>query len=243
MVRGRLSNRAVRDVSIRSLIIAVSAASAASILSTMAALATTRTRNFPGQTMIYALINQPLMVPEIVTGVALLIFFAMIKVQTGYHGLGYLIAAYTAFCIPFAYLPIRARLETMDLSLERAAADLYATPLQAFPPRHPAAAAAGHPRRLHARLRDLARRRGDHRICQIGRTGYTLHLHARPAQEGDDAGNERHRHIVHPAFAGRRDGVFPTVAQTGVKKQEREITRRMGDSNDTKNRNRVGLAA
>lgn len=127
-----LSNRAVQDVSIRSLIIAVSAASAASVVATMAALATTRSRNFPGQTMIYALINQPLMVPEIVTGVALLIFFAMIKIQTGYHGLGYLIAAHTAFCIPFAYLPIRARLETMDLSLERAAADLYATPLQAF---------------------------------------------------------------------------------------------------------------
>jgi len=56
----------------------------------------------------------------------------MIKVQTGYQGLGYLIAAHTAFCIPFAYLPIRARLETMDLSLERAAADLYAAPLQVF---------------------------------------------------------------------------------------------------------------
>ena len=126
------ANRAVRDVSIRSLVIAVSAASAASMLATMAALATTRTRHFPGQTMIYALINQPLMVPEVVTGVALLIFFAMIKVQTGYHGLGYLIAAHTAFCIPFAYLPIRARLETMDLTLERAAADLYATPFQAF---------------------------------------------------------------------------------------------------------------
>jgi spermidine/putrescine transport system permease protein len=126
------ANRTVQEVSIRSLIIATAAATMASVLSTMAALATTRTRHFPGQTMIYALINQPLMVPEIVTGVSLLIFFAMIKVQTGYQGLGYLIAAHTAFCIPFAYLPIRARLETMDLTLERAAADLYATPFQAF---------------------------------------------------------------------------------------------------------------
>ncbi|MET0170745.1 MAG: ABC transporter permease, partial [Aliihoeflea sp.] len=109
------------------------AATLATILATMAALATTRNeRRFPGQTMVYALINQPLMVPEIVTGVALLIFFAMIKIATGYQGLGYLIAAHTAFCIPFAYLPIRARLETMDLTLERAAADLYATPLKAF---------------------------------------------------------------------------------------------------------------
>ena len=128
-----LNNRQVQDVSIRSLVIAAWAATLATILATMAALATTRNeRRFPGQTMVYALINQPLMVPEIVTGVALLIFFAMIKVSTGYQGLGYLIAAHTAFCIPFAYLPIRARLETMDLTLERAAADLYATPWQAF---------------------------------------------------------------------------------------------------------------
>lgn len=128
-----LNNRQVQDVSIRSLVIAAWAATLATILATMAALATTRNeRRFPGQTMVYALINQPLMVPEIVTGVALLIFFAMIKVSTGYQGLGYLVAAHTAFCIPFAYLPIRARLETMDLTLERAAADLYATPWQAF---------------------------------------------------------------------------------------------------------------
>ena len=40
--------------------------------------------------------------------------------------------AHTAFCVPFAYLPIRARLEGMDLTLERAAADLYAPPWQAF---------------------------------------------------------------------------------------------------------------
>jgi spermidine/putrescine transport system permease protein len=72
------------------------------------------------------------MVPEIVTAVALLIFFAMIKVATGYTGLAYLLVAHTAFCIPFAYLPIRARLESMDLSLERAAADLYATPWKTF---------------------------------------------------------------------------------------------------------------
>jgi spermidine/putrescine transport system permease protein len=56
----------------------------------------------------------------------------MIKIHTGYTGLGYLIIAHTAFCIPFAYLPIRARLESMDLSLERAAADLYATPWRTF---------------------------------------------------------------------------------------------------------------
>jgi spermidine/putrescine transport system permease protein len=46
--------------------------------------------------------------------------------------MGYLILAHTAFCIPFAYLPIRGRLEDMDLTMERAAADLYATPWKTF---------------------------------------------------------------------------------------------------------------
>jgi spermidine/putrescine transport system permease protein len=83
-------------------------------------------------TAIYAMINQPLMVPEIVTAVALLILFALIKAATGIQGLVYLVVAHTGFCIPFAYLPIRARLEGMDLSLETAAADLYATPWMTF---------------------------------------------------------------------------------------------------------------
>lgn len=121
-------NTAVQDAALRSLIIAVWAAVLATIAATMAALATTRTAPYRGLTAKYALLNLPLMVPEIVTAVALLIVFSRIKVWTGYSGLGYLIAAHTAFCIPFAYLPVRARLESMDLTLERAAADLYATP-------------------------------------------------------------------------------------------------------------------
>ena len=125
-------NQQVIDASLRSLQIAAVAAVVATITATMAALATTRTEPYRGLTLKYAFINQPLMIPEIVTAVALLIFFARIKIWTGYSGLGYLIAAHTAFCIPFAYLPIRARLENMDLTLEKAAADLYATPWKAF---------------------------------------------------------------------------------------------------------------
>ncbi|PAQ02783.1 ABC transporter permease [Mesorhizobium mediterraneum] len=126
------NNNQVVDASIRSLQIASVAATIATIVATMAALATTRTKPYPGLGFKYAFINQPLMVPEIVTAVALLIFFSRIKIWTGYSGLGYLMAAHTAFCIPFAYLPIRARLENMDLTLEVAAADLYATPWKAF---------------------------------------------------------------------------------------------------------------
>lgn len=126
------ANDHVKASTLRSLTIAVSAAAISTLVATMAALGTTRRRAFRGQTAIYVLINQPLMVPEIVTAVALLIVFAQVKIATGYTGLGYLIAAHSAFCVPFAYLPIRARLEGMDMTLETAAADLYATPFAAF---------------------------------------------------------------------------------------------------------------
>ncbi len=125
-------NQQIKDATVRSLIIASFAAVISTTVATMAALGTTRRRAFKGQTFIYVMINQPLMVPEIVTAVALMILFGLVKEATGIHGLGYLILAHSAFCIPFAYLPIRARLEGMDLSLETAAADLYATPWQTF---------------------------------------------------------------------------------------------------------------
>lgn len=126
------NNALVIESSLRSFRIAAVAAVLATIAAMMAALATTRTKPYRGLTLKCAFINQPLMVPEIVTAVALLIVFSRIKIWTGYSGLGYLIAAHTAFCVPFAYLPIRARLESMDLSLETAAADLYATKWKAF---------------------------------------------------------------------------------------------------------------
>ncbi|MGB0505299.1 MAG: ABC transporter permease [Pikeienuella sp.] len=125
-------NQKVQDATLRSLILALSASAVATSAAVLAALATTRTSAFKGSTFVFAMINQPLMVPEIVTAVALLIFFAMIKVATGYTGLWYLIVAHSAFCIPFAYMPIRARLQGMDLNLEQAGADLYATPWRVF---------------------------------------------------------------------------------------------------------------
>lgn len=132
-------NEAVKSATLRSLTIASLAAIIATSVATLAALGTTRRRAFKGQGLIYVMINQPLMVPEIVTAVALLILFGMVKTWAAASGmdrfipgLTYLVLAHSAFCIPFAYLPIRARLEGMDLSLETAAADLYANPWQTF---------------------------------------------------------------------------------------------------------------
>ena len=125
-------NAEVKDATLRSLGLALAAAVVSTAVATAAALGTTRRKRFKGLTFIYVMINQPLMVPEIVTAVALLIFFASVRQATDYQGMGYLIASHAAFCIPFAYLPIRARLEGMDLTLETAAADLYAGPWATF---------------------------------------------------------------------------------------------------------------
>ena len=62
------------------------------------------------------------MVPEIVTAVATLIFFAFIGINLGLINV---MIAHTVFCIPFAYMPIKASLEAMDPTLEVAARDLY----------------------------------------------------------------------------------------------------------------------
>ena len=125
-------NEGIQHAAWISLEVAFVAMVVSTILATMAALVTTRTPPYRGLNLAVAIINQPLMVPEVVTAVATLIFFAIIKQATGVTGIGYLIAAHTAFCVPFAYMPIRARLEDMDLSLEQAAADLYAPPFKVF---------------------------------------------------------------------------------------------------------------
>jgi spermidine/putrescine transport system permease protein len=127
-----LHNEGIQRAALVSLEVALVATTFSTIFATMAALATTRTEPYRGLTAAYAVINQPLMVPEIVTAVATLSLFALVKQLSGVTGIGYLMLAHTVFCIPFAYMPIRARLEDMDLTLERAAADLYARPLQIF---------------------------------------------------------------------------------------------------------------
>ncbi len=125
-------NEGIQSAALISLEVAVIAMVLSTTFATMAALVTTRTPPYKGMNISIAIINQPLMIPEIVTAVATLIFFAVIKKATGANGIGFLITAHTVFCIPFAYMPIRARLEDMDLSLEQAAADLYASPLMVF---------------------------------------------------------------------------------------------------------------
>ena len=124
-----IANTGIQQAAANSLKVAVVAMLAATVVATAAALATARGQRFRGDATAYLVINLPLIVPEIVTAVATLSFFALIGLSLG---LGNVMLAHTVFCIPFAYLPIRARLEGMDRTLEEAAADLYATPWHVF---------------------------------------------------------------------------------------------------------------
>ena len=112
-----------------SLTIAVLASGISTVIATAAALAMLRAGAFKGRSLTFALINLPLMVPEIVTAVATLIFFSAIGLTTGYLTI---LIAHITFCIPFAYLPIAARLQGIEETYEQAARDLYATRGQAF---------------------------------------------------------------------------------------------------------------
>ncbi|MDG2475328.1 MAG: ABC transporter permease [Paracoccaceae bacterium] len=118
-----------KAAAINSISIAIMAATSATIIATLAATAMLRAGRFKGKSFSFALINLPLMVPEIVTAVATLIFFSAIGFTTGYLTI---LIAHIVFCIPFAYLPIAARMEGIEGVYEQVAQDLYATRLQAF---------------------------------------------------------------------------------------------------------------
>jgi spermidine/putrescine transport system permease protein len=122
-------NTAIQDAVLNSLIVAFFATIISTTIATIGALVLARSGNFRGKTMSLGLITLPLMVPEIVTAVAMLIFFAAIGMN---WGLGNVIIAHVTFCIPFAFMPIRARLEGMDTSLEQASRDLYASEWETF---------------------------------------------------------------------------------------------------------------
>ncbi len=123
-----LGNRDILRAAQNSIVIASCSAFSATIVATAAAIGMSRAR-FQGKDAVNGTIALPLIVPEIVTAVATLLFFATLGIQLG---LMTVILAHTVFCIPFAYLPIQARLAGLDPALSEAAADLYATPWDAF---------------------------------------------------------------------------------------------------------------
>lgn len=118
-----------KQAALNSFILAIVAATLSTAIATSAATAIVRGGKFRLRTPSLGLISLPLMVPEIVTAVALLIFFNSIGLSRGFLTI---LVAHIAFCIPFAYLPIQARMQGIEDTYEQAAMDLYATKAQAF---------------------------------------------------------------------------------------------------------------
>lgn len=105
------------------------ATAAATVIGTLAAFALSRYR-FRGRLGYSTFIFVPLVIPEVVQGVSLLVFFLnILHLQLG---LRTLMIAHTTFCISFVIVVVKARLANFDQRLEEAAADLGATPLQSF---------------------------------------------------------------------------------------------------------------
>ena len=120
------SNEAIQNAIINSLIVASVATVVSVLCATMAALVLSR-GHFKGETISLGIISLPLLVPEIATAVATLTFFAAIELPLG---LSSIIIAHIVFCIPFAFMPIRARLAGMDDTLQEAGRDLYANDIR-----------------------------------------------------------------------------------------------------------------
>lgn len=124
-----ITNPQLHSATFNSVVVAITAATLGTILALCAALAMTRGRQMRHQSASFALLNLPLMVPEIVTAIGSLVFFLAVGIQLG---LATIIIAHTVFCIPFAYLPIAARLQGLEGYFEEAARDLYATRWETF---------------------------------------------------------------------------------------------------------------
>ena len=108
-----------------SLLIALVASAVSTVLGTLAGMAMYRYR----LRLLPLLVMAPVAIPEIFTGVSLLIFFVMLNITLGLQSI---MLAHIAFCISFVAIVVRSRLSGMDESLVEAARDLGATPWQSF---------------------------------------------------------------------------------------------------------------
>jgi putrescine transport system permease protein len=117
-----------------SLEVAVSASTGAMILGTLAAIALVRFARFPGRLLLTGMVNAPLVMPEIITGITqLLLFVSMMQLLSWPHrGFTTIVISHVTFCTAYVTITVQARLQSADRSLEEAAQDLGASPARAF---------------------------------------------------------------------------------------------------------------
>src|SRR5580700_2133494 len=127
-------NRQLLDAALLSLEVAVSASTGAVILGTLAAVALVRFRRFRGRLLLTGMVNAPLVMPEIITGITqLLLFVSMMQLISWPHrGFTTIVISHVTFCTAYVTITVQARLASADRSLEEAAMDLGAGPARAF---------------------------------------------------------------------------------------------------------------
>ena len=124
-----LRNDAFLDAAWVTLKVAVTSSTMATVLGTMAAIVLVRAGRFHGRTLFSGMIYAPLVMPEVITGLSLLLLFIGIGLD---RGVMTIVLAHTTFAMCYVSVVVSSRLVSFDQSLEEAALDLGCTPFQAF---------------------------------------------------------------------------------------------------------------
>jgi len=118
-----------------SLRIAAISASLALALGTLAGFVLARFGRFPGRLLFGGLVSAPLVIPEVISGLSLLLLFVGLEKLTGWpaeRGMLTIVLAHTTFCMAFVAVIVQSRLSGMDRACEEAALDLGARPVKVF---------------------------------------------------------------------------------------------------------------
>ncbi|MEM6340849.1 MAG: ABC transporter permease subunit [Pseudomonadota bacterium] len=124
-----LRNEAFLDAAWVTLRVAIVSSTIATVLGTMAAYTLVRGGKFFGRTLFSGMVYAPLVMPEVITGLSLLLLFIGIGLD---RGILTIVLAHTTFSMCFVSVVVSSRLVTFDRSLEEAALDLGASPFEAF---------------------------------------------------------------------------------------------------------------
>ena len=123
------NDEAMLDAAWMSLRVALTAATLATLLGTLAAVALSRGANFRGRTLFSGMLYAPLVMPEVITGLSLLLLFVALNVERGFWTVT---IAHTTLTMCFVAVVVQSRLGSLDRNLEEAAMDLGAPPLRTF---------------------------------------------------------------------------------------------------------------